>query len=181
MFPISSGRVRIGRFHNIKCIIYVICYHLRMIILGIDPGTAKCGWGIIEKNDLKLIDYGCIETSKDSPTGDRLKIIQKELRKIIKRYKPKKIGLESLFFFKNQKTAMKVAQAYGVIILTITQEKIPIIELTPLQVKQGMVGYGRAEKSQVQKMVQKFLKLKEIPKPDDAADALAVAICASYF
>lgn len=154
-----------------------------MIILGIDPGTARCGWGVVRKNqkDLELIAYGCIETSKDLSIGKRLNIIQKELKKIIKRYKPKKIGLESLFFFKNQKTAMKVAQAHGVIVLTVAQEKIPIIELTPLQVKQGIVGYGRAEKIQVQKMIQRLLRLKEMPKPDDAADALAVAICASYF
>jgi len=151
-------------------------------ILGIDPGTARCGWGVVNKNhSFELVDYGCITTSKDLPAGTRLNIIQKELKKIIKLYKPQKIGVESLFFFKNLKTAMKIAQVYGVILLTATQSKLPIIEVTPLQVKEAISGYGRAEKIQVQKMVQRLLKLSEMPKPDDAADALAVAICSSYY
>lgn len=159
-------------------------------ILGIDPGTARCGWGVIKKNqklkiknqrDVELVDYGCIETSKDLPAAERLKKIHTELKKIIKLHKPQKAGVESIFFFKNLKTAVKIAQVQGIIFLTAAQERIPIVEFTPLQVKQGIVGYGRAEKIQVQKMVQKLLKLTEIPKPDDAADALAVAICASRY
>lgn len=155
-----------------------------MIILGIDPGTAKCGWGVIKESktaEVEMIDYGCIETLKHLPAADRLKKIHRELKKIIKLYKPQKVGVESIFFFKNLKTAVKIAQVQGVIFLTVNQAGIIIKEVTPLQVKQSVSGYGRAEKSQVQKMVQKLLRLKEIPKPDDAADALAVAICASYF
>ena len=162
------------------------------VILGIDPGTAICGWGIIQKNlrprrtslglekQLELVDYGCIITSKDSLPATRLLIIYKEFKKLIKLYKPIKISIESIFFFKNLKTAVKIAEVRGVILLIAAEFKLPIIEVTPLQVKQAVCGYGRAEKIQVQKMVQKLLNLKETPKPDDAADALAAAIYASF-
>lgn len=150
-----------------------------MIILGIDPGTATTGYGIIEKNNkkIKCIDYGCIKTSPDLSDPQRLNIINKELKKIIKTFQPEIMAVESVFFFKNLKTAFPVSQAKGVILLTAAQKKIPIYEFTPLQVKMAVVGYGRAEKRQVQHMTQILFNLKEKPKPDDAADALAVAFC----
>lgn len=150
-----------------------------MIILGVDPGTAIIGYGLIEKtnNKLELIDYGCIRTSADLSTADRLVILNKELEKLLKKYKPSAVAVEDIFFFKNLKTAIKVSQARGVILLTIAKLKIPVYEFTPLQIKQAVTCYGRAEKIQVQKMVKALLNLKDIPKPDDAADALAIAIC----
>ncbi len=152
-----------------------------MIILGIDPGTAATGFGIIEKlkhnSKLKSISYGCIKTTVDLTTAERLNKLHEELISIIKRYKPDIMAVEDIFFFKNLKTAIKVSQARGVILLTAAKLKIPIFECTPLQVKQAITTYGRAEKIQVQKMVKLLLNLKEIPQPDDAADALAVAIC----
>jgi len=155
-----------------------------MIILGIDPGTAIIGFGIIEKENkgqkLKPIKYGCIETSSKLSTAERLKILNKELGLLIKKYKPDMAAVEDIFFFKNLKTAIKVSQARGVILLTISEANIPVAEYTPLQIKQAVACYGRAEKSQVQKMVKFLLNLKEIPKPDDAADALAVAICCAH-
>lgn len=152
-----------------------------MIILGIDPGTAKMGFGVIksnkEKDILKSLDYGCIETSPSLSQGERLKKLNKELCKIIKKYKPEVMIVERIFFFKNSKTAMAVSEAKGVILLTAAQEKIPVYEFTPLQVKVAVTGYGRAEKKQVQKMIKLLMNLEEIPEPDDAADALAIAIC----
>jgi len=152
-----------------------------MIILGIDPGTAIIGYGVINSNrKLELIDYGCIKTSADLSTADRLVILNKELEKLLKKYKPDAVAVEDIFFFKNLKTAIKVSQARGVILLTIAHLKIPIYEFTPLQIKQAVACYGRAEKVQVQRMVKTLLNLKDIPKPDDAADALAVAICCGH-
>ena len=149
-----------------------------MIILGIDPGTAITGYGIIEDdNNLKMIDYGCITTTTDYSTAERLHILDKGLLKIIKKYKPKKIAVEDIFFFKNVKTAVKVSQARGVILSRVAKTKIPVFEYTPLQMKQAVTSYGRADKNQVQQMVKLLLNLKEIPKPDDAADGLAAAIC----
>ena len=149
-----------------------------MIILGIDPGTAITGYGVIKKDScLKMIDYGCIETSSNHSTAERLNILDKRLVKIINKYKPDKIAIEDIFFFKNVKTAIKVSQARGVILSRAAKTKKEIIEYTPLQIKQAVTSYGRADKSQVQKMVKLLLKLKELPKPDDAADALAAAIC----
>lgn len=150
-----------------------------MIILGIDPGTAIIGYGLIEKtnNKLVLIDYGCIRTSADLSTADRLVILNKELEKLLKKYKPSAVAVEDIFFFKNLKTVIKVSQARGVILLTIAKLKIPVYEFTPLQIKQAVTCYGRADKIQVQKMVKALLNLRDIPKPDDAADALAIAIC----
>ncbi len=152
-----------------------------MIILGIDPGIADTGFGIIKKEkngDLKCLDYGSIKTKAKTPIGDRLEIINIELNKIIKKYKPSIAAVEELFFCNNQKTAIVVGQARGVSLLTIKQNKVRLLEFTPLQVKQAVSTYGKASKLQVQKMVKLILGLKEIPKPDDAADALAVAICA---
>jgi len=155
-----------------------------MIILGIDPGTATTGFAIINKTKkgIKVIDYGCITTTPDLCPGKRLKIINNELNKLIKKYQPKIMAVENLFFFKNLKTAMPVSQAKGVILLTAAKKKIPVYEFTPLQVKMTVVGYGRAEKKQVQKMIQARFNLEEKPKDrnkrkDDATDALGIALC----
>jgi crossover junction endodeoxyribonuclease RuvC len=151
------------------------------IILGIDPGIADTGFGVIEKDkdDLACIHYGSIKTKANIDLPLRLEIINKELNKIIKKYKPDLIAVEQLFFCKNVKTALVVGQARGVVLLTARQNKICLVEFTPLQVKQAVSAYGKASKMQVQKMVKLLLNLKEIPRPDDAADALAIAICAA--
>lgn len=153
-----------------------------MIIMGIDPGTAITGYGIIEKgnDNLAVIDYGCIRTEPKFSTAERLKQIDQKLTNLIKKHQPHKVAIEDIFFFKNAKTAVKVSQARGVILSRASQMKILIDEYTPLQIKQAVTSYGRAEKTQVQKMVKLLLNLKEIPKPDDAADALAAAICCAH-
>jgi len=152
----------------------------REIILGIDPGFGRIGWGIIIQfgSEWQVVNYGCIETAMSDPFVDRLAELHNEIKKIIKKYKPTRMAVEDLFFFKNLKTAIKVSQARGVILLTGVESKLPVDEFTPLQVKQAITGYGRAEKLQMQKMVQMILGLKEKVKSDDAADALAVALCA---
>ena len=150
-----------------------------MIVMGIDPGYAITGYGIVEKigNNFKLIDYGAVTTDAGVDFPKRLDILYSGLTDIINKYNPEIIGMEELFFNKNIKTAIAVGQGRGVAVLAVQRAGKPLYEYTPLQVKQAVVGYGRAEKMQVQKMVQIMLKLKSIPKPDDAADALAVAIC----
>jgi crossover junction endodeoxyribonuclease RuvC len=152
-----------------------------MIILGIDPGTAIVGYGVIEiKAKGKTpgcLAYGSIQTNPKELMPNRLKTIYQELEKIIKKYRPDIMAVENIYFFKNLKTAMPVSQAKGVILLAAAQKNIPVKEVTPMQVKMTVVGYGKAEKQQVQKMVKLLLNLKEIPKPDDVADALAVALC----
>ncbi len=153
-----------------------------MRILGIDPGIADTGWGIIEKNksgELKCLDYGSIQTSAKLSLSERLVLLNNGLDKIIKKYKPSVAGVEELFFYKNVKTALIVGHARGIILLNIRKHNLDLKEFTPLQVKQAVSTYGRANKAQVQKMVKIILNLKEVPHPDDAADALAVAICAS--
>jgi crossover junction endodeoxyribonuclease RuvC len=149
------------------------------IILGIDPGIADTGFGVIEKKaggKISCLAYGSIKTKAGLPMAERLEILHNELEKIIQKYLPALASVEELFFQNNAKTAIIVGQARGVILLTCRKNKIPIVELTPLQVKQTIAGFGRADKLQVQKMVKLLLNLKEIPKPDDAADALAIAI-----
>ncbi len=150
-----------------------------MIILGIDPGMARCGFGIIEKKGsrIKYLSTGVIESISGLKQEARLEIVYKGIKKLIKRFKPDIIAIESLFFSRNVKTAFRVGEARGVILLAGQLQKIKIMEFTPLQVKISITGYGFAEKLQVQKMVKMLLGLKEIPKPDDAADALAIAIC----
>lgn len=153
-----------------------------LIILGIDPGIADTGFGIIEKGGggkLICINYGSIKTPAKMKQAERLFIINNELNKIIKKYTPKMVAIEKLFFCSNAKTALIVGEARGVAMLAARQNNLPIQEFTPLQVKQAVSAYGRAGKNQVQKMVKLILGLKEIPKPDDAADALAAAICAA--
>ncbi|BDU50603.1 crossover junction endodeoxyribonuclease RuvC [Haliovirga abyssi] len=149
-----------------------------MIVLGIDPGTAIVGYGVIEfeNNKFKVLDYGCIFTSKDDEMPKRLNKIYDELETIIKLYKPDSIAIEELFYFKNSKTVISVGQARGVIVLCCERNNIESYGYTPLQVKMGVCGYGRADKKQIQEIVKKLLGLREIPKPDDAADALAIAI-----
>ena len=150
------------------------------IILGVDPGIADCGYGVISDDDGKIscLAYGSIKTSPKDDLITRLDILHRELDKIIKKYQPQVASVEELFFSKNVKTALTVGHARGVILLTFKQNNLVILEFKPSQVKQGVTCYGAAGKGQVQKMVQILLKLKEIPKPDDAADALAVAMCA---
>jgi len=150
-------------------------------ILGVDPGLASTGWGIIkkEKSNISLINYGCITTSAKDNFSHRLREIHEQLKKIIQKHKPARIALEDLFFAKNAKTALLIGEVRGVIKLTVIQCKTPLIEFTPLQIKQAITGYGRADKNQIGSMVKLNLNLKEIPKPDHAADALAIAITCS--
>lgn len=153
-----------------------------MIILGIDPGLAISGYGILNYtgNKFEVIDYGCIETESCEEFPKRLKHLYDSYTSIIDMYKPKAVAIEELFYNKNAKTAMAIAQARGVHLLAAENKNIPLYEYTPLQIKQGIVGYGRAEKRQVQEMVKVILNLKEIPRPDDAADGLAAAICHAH-
>lgn len=153
-----------------------------MIILGIDPGIADTGYGIIKKGKngkFFCLDYGSIKTPAGAELADRLYTLNSELDKIIKKHRADLIAVEQLFFCKNIKTALIVGHARGIILLAAKKNKTPVAEFTPLQVKQAVTAYGQAEKGQVQKMVKLILNLKEIPKPDDAADALAIAICAT--
>ena len=147
-------------------------------ILGIDPGIARMGWGVVEEINQKprAIDYGCFETSKSMDHAERLAAVQQEFTRLIKTHKPDKIAVEKLFFSKNVKTALTVGEARGVILMTCATQKVPIVEISPKEVKQALTGYGGADKQQMQKMIQLILKLKTIPKPDDAADALAIAL-----
>ncbi len=149
-----------------------------MIILGIDPGYATVGFGILESNGSrhKAIEYGVITTPKEDSLPKRLAKIAEGFNIIIDRYHPDAIAMEELFFTNNQKTAILVAEARGVILLTAYQKCKNLYEYTPLQIKQAMTGYGKAEKKQIQQMVKTYLNLTSIPKPDDAADALAVAL-----
>ena len=152
-----------------------------MLILGIDPGTATTGYSVIKKqknNTYEIIDYGVINTAKTETDSARLLILRKDLRQIIEKYKPDLAGVEKLFFENNAKTAMTVSQARGVVLVTLEEFKIPLQEFTPLQVKSTICGYGKADKKQVQYMIQQTFRLKKIPKPDDAADAIGIALCA---
>lgn len=150
-----------------------------MIILGIDPGTAATGYGIIKKEGQKysLLDFGCVVTPANTPLHDRLETIFEELSEIIEKAKPDHIVVEEIFFAANSKTAIAVGQARGVILLAAKKKGCHIYEYTPLEVKMALTGYGRADKKQIQAMVKALLSLHDIPKPDDAADALAIAIC----
>lgn len=152
-----------------------------MIILGIDPGIAIMGYGVIEFKNYKarVIDYGAIYTPSHTPISNRLQMIYDGLTQLFEKFKPDQVAFEELFFNTNTKTAINVAQARGIAILVANQRCKNIFEFTPLQIKQALTGNGRAEKKQVQYMVKQILNLKQEPKPDDAADALAVAICSS--
>ncbi len=151
------------------------------VILGIDPGFGRVGYGIVKKDargEWRMVVFGCLETSSKKSFVERIAEIHEELNAIIKKHQPTRMAVEELFFFKNVKTAIEVGQARGVILLTGVENKLPIDEFTPLQVKQAITGYGRAEKGQMQKIVAMILGMKEAIKSDDAADALAVALCA---
>lgn len=153
-----------------------------MRILGIDPGIGRTGWGMIEDTSSKLqvINFGCFETEPNSPTPERLVLLYAHMQQIIQEYKPEALGIEELFFNTNVSTAFTVGQARGVILLAAAQAGLPIGIYTPLQVKMAVTGYGRAEKKQVGDMVKLLLKLKTVPKPDDTADALAIAITHAF-
>ena len=150
-----------------------------MRILGIDPGVAIVGFGVIdsERGQQKMIQYGAINTAAGLPLATRLVQIQSDLEQLITTFKPDEISIEELFFSKNITTGIAVAHARGIILYTAEKLGVPIYEYTPMQVKQAVVGYGLAEKKQVMDMTRRLLKLKAVPRPDDAADALAIAIC----
>ena len=150
-----------------------------MIILGIDPGLAIVGWGILDydKNRFRPLAYGSINTPAGMETALRLARIHHDLSAIIDHYKPTEMAVEELFFTKNITTGIRVAEARGVILMTGQEKGLSLAEYTPMQVKQAVAGYGGAQKRQVQLMTQRLLGMKEVPKPDDAADALALAIC----
>ena len=154
-----------------------------MRILGIDPGYGIVGFGIIdyENSNYKVVDYGVVETPKQEDIAVRLALIYEAIGKLIETYKPNQVAIEELFYFKNQTTVIPVAEARGVILLSAIHSCGEIFEYTPLQIKQALTGNGRAEKAQVQFMVKAILGLEKVPKPDDAADALAVAICHANF
>jgi crossover junction endodeoxyribonuclease RuvC len=150
-----------------------------MIILGIDPGLATTGYAILSGSDahMKAVAYGSIITPPNWDTSSRLEAIHKQVTEIIEQYQPTEIGVEELFFSRNVTTALVVGQARGVILLAAQQKNLKLMEYKPMEVKLAVTGYGRAEKKQVQQMVKVLLGLPEIPKPDDTADALAIAIC----
>lgn len=150
-----------------------------MRILGIDPGIAIVGYGVVDKegNRYKTVAYDAVTTKAHTPLEVRLEKVYNGVCEIIKEYKPDAMSIEELFFNNNAKTALTVGQARGVIILAAVQNHIPVYEYTPLQVKQALTGYGRASKTQIQQMMKSMLGLTEIPKPDDVADALAIAVC----
>ena len=153
-----------------------------MIILGIDPGIATMGYGVVDKDkngNCRAIDYGVVVTPKEETLPVRLAILEEGVNKIIDRFAPEEVALEELFFTKNITTGIAVAHGRGVILLAAEKLGVPVFEYTPMQVKQAVVGYGKAEKRQVMLMTQRLLHMKAIPRPDDAADALALAICHS--
>lgn len=153
-----------------------------MIIFGIDPGLAISGYGVLDYkgNKFQVIDYGAVTTGSSEEFPLRLKRIYDMYTSLFHKYKPDAVAIEELFYNKNVKTAIAIAQARGVHLLAAVNNCIPLYEYTPLQIKQGIVGYGRAEKKQIQEMVKIILKLKDIPKPDDVADGLAAAICHAH-
>jgi crossover junction endodeoxyribonuclease RuvC len=153
-----------------------------MIVLGIDPGTAATGYGLVERNGsrLRLIDYGCFETVPADELPVRLRHIHQAVSELIAEHRPVVVGVERLFFNRNVQTAFAVGQARGVVLLAAAQAGVPVAEFGPHEVKMAVTGYGRAGKDQVQKMVQVVLGMSVLPRPDDAADALAVAICLAH-
>lgn len=153
-----------------------------MLVLGVDPGTATTGYGLVrvlENGELQAVTYGVITTPKNTNPEERLLSIYSEIVELISLHSPDTAAVEKLFFSRNVTTALAVGQARGVILLALAQQKIYLSEYTPMEIKQAIAGYGGADKSQVQLMVKAILDLDDIPRPDDAADALAVAICHS--
>lgn len=151
-----------------------------MIVIGIDPGLARLGYGVIEvaDRDIRMVCYGCIETSgKNLRASERLLKIYTAIEELLEQYQPAHVSVEKLFFAKNISSAMGVSEVRGVVLLAAEQRAIPVTEYTPNQVKQAITGSGRADKHQMQEMIKRLLRLKEIPYPDDAADALSIALC----
>lgn len=159
------------------------CSHRRRLALGIDPGTAIMGYGLVasEGDQLEVIDYGVITTSQRTPLARRLQILYSELGSLIERTRPTEVAVEELFFSRNVRTALAVGHARGIAILAAANSGLIVSEYTPLQIKQAITGYGRARKEQIQEMVRVLLNLADVPQPDDAADALALAICHLHF
>ena len=154
-----------------------------MVILGIDPGLATLGWGIIEKDEkgaCRVIDYGVVVTPKEESLPVRLAMLEEGVNRILDKFRPDEIAMEELFFSKNITTGIAVAHARGVALLTCVKHCGKLYEYTPMQIKQALTGYGKADKKQMQSVVASLLKLKSIPRPDDAADALAVALCQAF-
>ena len=154
-----------------------------MVILGVDPGLATLGYGVIEKNEqgaFRMLDYGVVLTPKNEGLPVRLAMLEEGLGKVLDKYHPDEVAMEELFFSKNITTGIAVAHARGVALLTCVKSCGKLYEYTPMQVKQALTGYGKAEKKQIQTMVASMLHLQEIPKPDDAADALAIALCHGF-
>ena len=154
-----------------------------MIILGLDPGLATLGYGVIEKDargNFRAVDYGVVVTPKEEGLPVRLAILEEGLKKVLEKFKPDEVAMEELFFSKNITTGIAVAHARGVALLTCVKECGKLYEYTPMQIKQALTGYGKADKQQIQAVVTSMLRLKEIPRPDDAADALGVALCHGF-
>jgi crossover junction endodeoxyribonuclease RuvC len=153
-----------------------------MVILGVDPGTARLGWGIInhQKSQSSVGQYDCLQTPKTKSDSDRLKQLFQDFTKLLKKLKPDAVAVEALFFFKNQTTVIPVAQARGVILLAAALENIPCFSYTPPEIKLAVTGYGKADKRQIQQIMKSILKLDSVPKPDDTADALAVALTHAF-
>ena len=149
-----------------------------MKVLGIDPGTGRLGWAVLEGSRVKqeVVGYGCIETKSGLVSARRLELLYEQLDELFEKYVPDVAAVEELFFFKNAKTVIRVSEARGVAVVCIARKKVPVYDYTPLQVKQAVTGYGRADKRQVQMMVKSILRLEVMPQPDDAADAVAVAL-----
>ncbi len=152
------------------------------MVLGIDPGFGRTGLGVVEftGTDAKHVWHSCIETDAESDFSERLQTVRNDVAEAIRRFKPDAVAVEKLFFQTNVKTALKVGMARGVILLAIADAGLPLVELTPNEIKQAVAGYGGADKKQMEQMVARLLKLKEIPKPDDAADALGIAIAGGF-
>ena len=150
-----------------------------MIVLGIDPGYALMGWGVVEANgsQMKLLGYGCIETKAGTPMQHRLRTLQLGIRDLTLMYHPDEVAFEELFFAQNVTTALMVGAARGAAIIAAAEYTENLYEYTPMQIKQAITGYGKADKKQIQQMVKMLLRMEEIPKPDDAADAIAIALC----
>jgi crossover junction endodeoxyribonuclease RuvC len=150
-----------------------------MLVLGVDPGTATTGYGLVRESggDLGLLECGAITTAAGQPLSERLAVIYEQLSRLVAAHRPDALAVEQLYFSRNVRTALAVGQARGSVLLVAAHAGLPVHEYTPLQVKQAVVGYGRADKMQVQEMVRLVLRLEAVPQPDDAADAVAVAVC----
>ena len=165
-----------------NAMLYMLKRSKKVIILGIDPGLATLGWGVISYDGVKcrIVDYGALTTPADMPMPQRLVSLFEGVQDLCKRYEPDDIAMEELFFCKNVTTAIAVGQARGAVMVAMRQHCNNLYEYTPMQIKQAVVGYGKADKKQVQNMVKMLLNIEEIPKPDDAADGLAIAICHAH-